>query len=363
MKKVFAVLLVAVMCFGLFACGGKQETPAPQQTTQQPAATAPATTPAKTDTAQTPSGPEYDEVTFQLSHVNVVDHGCHLAYLRWSELLQEKSGGKVKIDVYPAGQLYNQEDGNDACTLGDLDMTQADISGLTAKVPSANVLCLPMFYTSYDSAAKVFFGPVGEAVNKDIEKAYNYHVMGWIWNGFRVMCTNDPIDELADCKGYKLRVPPIDLYMNTFVPMGFSPVQTPWGEAYTAMQSGLADGVETTVEAVYTQGFGTLGGNVTTTNHILSVIGPVVNLDKWNSLSPDTQQLLTETWATAQKECNDAHISKEEGYLQAMKEEGVDVRAWKDPQELIDLFAPQWEETAKKGGFEDLFKEAYDTIK
>ena len=359
MKKVIAIMLAVVMCLALAACG-KKEAPAPAATTPAaPASTTPAAPAATTPAAPTANAPEYPEMNLQISHINAVDHACNVAYNEWAELLKERTDGKITLDVYPASQLYGAEDGYDACQLGDLDMTQADISGLTAKVPRAGVLCLPMLYNSYEKAAKVFYGPVGEAVNGDIEQAYNFHPMGWIWNGYRFMCTNDPIDELADCKGYKLRVPGIDLYLNTFVPMGFTPVQTAWGEAYTAMQSGLCDGVETTAEAIATQGFGALGGNVTTTRHILSVIGPVINCDLWASFDDDTKALFNETWAICQAKCNETVISNETKYLDQMKSEGVNVIDWKDPQELIDLFKPQWTDNAKAGGYEDLFEEAF----
>ena len=357
MKKVIAIMLAVVMCLALAACG-KKEAPAPAATTPAPAASTPAAPAATTPAAPTASGPDYPEMNLQISHINAVDHACNIAYNEWAELLKERTDGKITLDVYPASQLYGAEDGYDACQLGDLDMTQVDVSGLTAKVPRAGVLCVPMLYNNFDKAEKVIFGEVGDAVNADIEKAYNFHPMGYIWNGFRYMCTNDPIDELADCKGYKLRVPGIDLYLNIFVPMGFSPVQTAWGEAYTAMQSGLCDGVETTIEAIATQGFGALGGNVTTTRHILSVIGPVINCDLWDSMDDDTKALMNETWAICQAKCNETVIANETKYLDQMKAEGVNVIDWKNPQELIDLFKPQWTENAKAGGYEDLLEKA-----
>lgn len=358
MKKFIALLLVAVMCLGMVACG-KQEAAAP-------AATAPATTaaPAATTTAPAaPAGPEYDEVTLQIAHVNAVDNACHLAYEKLAEYCKEKSEGKVQIDIYPAGQLYNQDDSYDACMLGDLDMCQADLSGMTAKAPKAGVLSLAMLMPSYEKAAKVFYGEIGDKVNAEIESAYGYHVMGWMWNGFRVMVTNDPIDELADCKGYKLRVPAIDLYLNVFVPMGFTPITTTWGECYSSCQSGLCDGCETTVQAVYQQGFAELCGNVTKTNHILSVIGPCMNIDKWNSLSADTQQLITDGWAEAQQWANDQVTGQEDGFYENMIAEGTNVMDWKNPQELVDLFTPMWAENAKNGGFEDLLAEAQAALK
>ncbi len=364
MKKVIAIMLAVVMCLGLAACG-KKEAPAPAATTPAPAASTPApaaSTPAPAASTPAASGPVYEETVLQLAHVNAVDNACALSYDMWNDLLKTKSDGKVSLDIYPAGQLYGQQDADDACTLGELDITQADISVLTSKVPRAGVLCLAMFYTSYEKAAKVFYGPVGDKVNEAIADTCNYHIMGWMWNGFRNIASRDPLDELADCKGYKLRSPATDLYLNTFIPMGFSPVQTAWGEAYTAMQSGLVDAVESGIAALYQTGFCTLGGHVTKTNHILSVIGPCMNKDTWDGLSPDVQNLLAETWAEAQAWENEKVAGDEQVYFDKCVEEGIEVLEWKNPQELLDLFTPQWSETAEKGGFSDLFEEALKTI-
>lgn len=79
------------------------------------------------------------------------------------------------------------------------------------------------------------------------------------------------------------------------------------------MQSGLVDGVESGLEAFYTQGFYELGKYVCLSRHMISVIGPVMNADKWNSLDEATQELFTSTWKQCQEELNETVIANESG--------------------------------------------------
>ncbi|MEI3086343.1 MAG: TRAP transporter substrate-binding protein [Oscillospiraceae bacterium] len=285
MKKLIALVLALVMCFALCACG---QSAAPAAT-EAPAAE-PAAEPAA-DAAADTAAVEYPEMTLKLSHHNAVDQPIHEALTKWATMINEQSGGKITIDIYPAASLYNQTDAQDAVQMGTLDMCLADCSQLSSAVPAFALTAMPFLYDSYETAGKVIFGEVGAQLDQQLEDTLNMHAFGWTWNNFRNMITKTPITSLDDCKGYKLRSPGTDLYLNTFNTLGMSPTVVPWNEAYTAMQSGLVDGVESGLEAFYTQGFYELGKYVCLSCHMISVIGPVMNADKWNSLDEATQEL------------------------------------------------------------------------
>ena len=182
--------------------------------------------------------------------------------------------------------------------------------------------------------------------------------LGWTWNGFRNMCTKTPIRSVADCKNYKLRSPGAQIYLDTFETLGMSPTVVPWSEAYTAMQSGMVDGIESGLEAFYTQGFYTLGNNICLSHHMISIIGPIINADKWNSLSPDTQKLMKDCWAECQKELNQKVMDGEDSYEQKLKDAGCTITEFENRQELIDLFTPYWTKSAEDGGYTDLLNDA-----
>ena len=348
MKKILALALALCMVFALCACG---QSAAPAAT-EAPAAE-PAAEPA-TDAAADTAAVEYPEMTLKLSHHNAVDQPIHEALTKWATMINEQSGGKITIDIYPAASLYNQTDAQDAVQMGTLDMCLADCSQLSSAVPAFALTAMPFLYDSYETAGKVIFGEVGAQLDQQLEDTLNMHAFGWTWNNFRNMITKTPITSLDDCKGYKLRSPGTDLYLNTFNTLGMSPTVVPWNEAYTAMQSGLVDGVESGLEAFYTQGFYELGKYVCLSRHMISVIGPVMNADKWNSLDEATQELFTSTWKQCQEELNETVIANESGYQTKLEEAGCTITQFDDQQALIDLFTPFWSESAEAGGYTDL---------
>ena len=126
------------------------------------------------------------------------------------------------------------------------------------------------------------------------------------------------------------------------------------------MQSGIVDGVESGLEAFYTQGFYTLGENICLSRHMISIIGPTINVDKWNSLNEATQKLMRDTWAKCQEELNETVMGNEDGYQQKLTDEGCNITEFEDRQELIDLFTPYWSSSAESNGYSELLEQAMD---
>lgn len=237
-----------------------------------------------------------------------------------------------------------------------------DTSLLSTDEPEYALFSLPFLIEDYDAAGKLVYGDIGKEIDQRMKDNLGVVALGWTWNGFRNMCTVDPITSVADCKNYKLRSPGADVYLNTFKTLGMAPEVITWSECYTAMESGVVDGVESGLEAFYTQGFYNLGNNICLSRHMVSIIGPTINIEKWNSLNEATQQLMLDTWAVCQEELNATVIGNEDGYLQQLKDAGCNITEFENRQEIIDLFTPYWSETAEAGGYADVFEQAMAVI-
>ena len=351
MKKLYALILALTLCLSLTACGGGQTG---------------GDSGGSTDDGDSPGDAgdrvEYTEITLQLAHYNAVDQPIHLALEKWAEMLSEQSGGAVTLDVYPAASLYNQTDGQDAVIMGTLDMYMADTSMMSNDEPEYALFSLPFLIDSYETADKLVYGEIGQAIDQRMIDNLGVVPLGWTWNGFRNMCTTKPITSVADCKNFKLRSPGSDIYLDTFNTLGMSPNVITWSEAYTAMQSGIVDGVESGLEAFYTQGFYTLGENICLSRHMISIIGPTINVDKWNSLNEATQKLMRDTWAKCQEELNETVMGNEDGYQQKLTDEGCNITEFEDRQELIDLFTPYWSSSAESNGYSELLEQAMEIV-
>lgn len=338
MKRIIAMLLAIVLAVALSPCGKTAALAASSESTEEVP---------RTD-------PMFDEVTLKFSHINAVDQAIGVACDKFAKLVNERSGGKVTIEVYPAGSLYNQEDAYDAIELGYLDMAVADVSGISDRVPAFGIYVLPFLFDSYDTMEKVVDGDIGAALDKQLEEQMGAVALGWCWNGSRNFLSKEPIASIPDCENILLRSGAVDIFLDTFETLKFKTVIIPWGDCFTGFQSGVCDAVETTIEALYTQGFYTIGNKLCLSRHIFSTIGPIVSHNTWNKLNDDTQQLLHDCWAECREVMNETVINAEDGYIEKLKEAGCEVTKFDDPQALIELFTPMWYKYAEKGEYTDI---------
>lgn len=339
MKKIIAMLLAVVMILALCACGQ----------TAAPAAEAPAAAP-----ADAPAEAGIEPVTLKFGHANAVDTPVDVYCKMFAEKVAEYSDGAITIEVYPAGQLGSLQELQDAVEFGNLDMCCGDSSMLSSVLPELAILNLPMLVTSYDQAEKVYSS---DEVNELVEKLASEHSMRqlcWWWNGFRHLCTKTPITSPADCKGIKLRSPEADIYVRTFSLLGFNPTPIPWGDTFQGIQTGIADGSDTTLEGIYNADLYTLCPYICLSSHIFSVVGVTINEDVWKSLSPEAQEIMMKAADEVTTLERQAAIDGEAVYKEKMEQAGCTFTEFSDKQEIIDLFTDYWKETSDACDANDL---------
>ena len=339
MKKLLALVLTLAMAMILAACGGsKTETSTPDGSAQ--------------------NGDSGEEFTIDLKfgHGNTTEEPIHTYSQAWADAVKEATNGRINITIYPAGQLGTLAEMQEAVEYGTLDMTLGDTSLLSNLVPAMGVANLPMLLDSYEMAEKYYDGEVSQALNEELATSHNIRPLGWYWNGFRQIGTRVPITCVADCKDIKLRSPEADIYMDTFNLLGMKPTPLPWGETYSAYESGIVDGMETTTIAMATQGFHKVGGNVCRSNHMISVVGPVINEQVWQSIPAEDQQLMLDLLAEQVAAEREVTITDEDGYFEQMAADGANITKFEDPQELVDLFTPYWTEYAEQAGASDVLE-------
>ncbi|WP_066456254.1 TRAP transporter substrate-binding protein [Anaerotruncus rubiinfantis] len=354
-KRALGILLAVCMTVGtlLGGCGSKE---------------APAAQPSQAASAESGSAPaapeeEFTQIEMRLSHHNAQNQPIHEAFEKWVSLVSEKTGGAVKISVFPAASLYNQEDALDAVKAGALEMALGDTSVISNIQPEYALFSYPFLLDSYEAAEKVILGDIGRSVDEKFVADNGIRPLGWTWNGYRNICSNKPLTSMADCKGMKLRSPGADVYLNTFKTLGMAPQVISWSEAYSAMQTGIVDGVESSLEAFYTQGFYKLGDNICLSHHMLSTIGPIINEDVWQSLNENTQKVLLDAWAQCQADLNKTSIENDNKYLEALKEEGCNITEFSDKDQIFNTFSEMWDTSATEIGAKDILDQIKETVK
>ena len=340
MKKTIAMLLTLCMLLALTACGGqKEEAPAAPSA---PSTSAPAAPAAK------------ESVTLKMGHQMAVDHSVDKALHKWADAVNAATDGRVTIDIYAANQLGSIQEMQEACRLGTLDICLGDPSMLSNLQPEYGLLALPFIFENYDAAEAIYDGEVGAALGERLEANNNMVPLGFFWNGMRCFVTTKPLTSLADCSGIKLRSPEAQIYMDTFSLLGMAPTPIAWADVFTSMQTGVVEGTDTTPESVLAQEFYTIAANVCESNHMLSTIGPCVNVKVWDKLGAEDQQVLIDCLTPVIAEQREAAITADQGFYAELAEKGANITHFSDIEAIKEVFTPYWTEYAETNNCTDI---------
>jgi len=338
MKKFLSLILALVMACSLIACGGsKEEAPAAKEETKTEAPAAKEEAPA-----------ELPSYTLKFGHGNAPEHAVSIAAQAWADAVAEKTDGRITIEVYPAGQLGSLEGMLEMVSLGTLDICLGDLSGMLDYLPKTALLAQPFMIANYDHAAAIVDGEIGEALFDELAETTNLRMLGVMWNGFRNLATKVPVETVADCAGIDIRSPNLDTYLNLLSTLGMNPIPISWGEAYTAISTGVADAIEDSPEALYTDEFYTFLPYMSKSNHICSLVGPTIREDLWTEMSAEDQAILMECLDEAIAKQRAATIENEDKFYGLLEEGGVTVTEFKDREKVIELFTPMWKEFAEE---------------
>lgn len=182
--------------------------------------------------------------------------------------VEELSGGELKIQIFPAGQLGNEKQQISALQGGLQEMLITSTTNLSNMQPAFSLLDLPFAFSTYAQADAVTMGAVGEKMMEGLE-ANGLNGLALWENGFRAL-TNSvrPVEKLADMEGLKIRVIGAPVFIDTFTALGTNPVPMPFPELYSAMETGTVDGQDNPAVAVAALKFYEVQKYYTPLNHI-----------------------------------------------------------------------------------------------
>ena len=196
-------------------------------------------------------GSENTITTLRLGHGLDVSHSVHKAMLKMGEDLSKRSGGKLKLEIYPSQQLGTERECLELLQIGSLDMTKVSVGVLENFAPKMKVLGLPFLFRDREHSFNVLDGPIGKSLLNEGEK-YWLKGLGYYDAGSRSFYTmNKPINTPEDLQGQKIRVMESVTAVRMVQELGGSPTPISWGELYTSLQQGVVDGAENNPPSFY----------------------------------------------------------------------------------------------------------------
>jgi TRAP-type transport system periplasmic protein len=232
---------------------------------------------------------------FKLGNATQPDHAYNIGARKYAELVAQRTGNKVKIDIFPATQLGSERDLVEGLQLGTVDFVVTSTGPLGGFVPKMFVVDLPFLFRDKEHAYKVLDGPIGRGL-LDAFSAKGIRGLAFWENGFRQITNNArPIEKPADLKGIKIRTMENKIHLATFRAFGASPTPMAWGEVYTALQQKTIDAQENPIAIIYTGKVYEVQKYLTLTGHFYSHSPILMSEKSFQSLPKDIQKIMLDT--------------------------------------------------------------------
>ncbi|HYR69866.1 MAG TPA: TRAP transporter substrate-binding protein [Candidatus Acidoferrum sp.] len=294
-------------------------------------------------------------VTLKLATIVGNDNPFTTSAYKFKEIAEAKSGGRIKVEVYPAGQLTKNEIVQiEGMQLGTVDVAAVSLPSAGGKFdPKMLASDVPFLYQNREHAWRVMDGPVGQELMNRFEplgaKPFCYGG-GW---GFRGVLSNKrPVFVPDDLKGQTIRVPPIPTLVEVFKQFGANPVPMIWGEVYMAVRQGTVDGLELPVTTAVSDKFHEITKYYSKTLHSYPAAVWMMAKPKYDGLPADLKKVVDETMAASCAQHRQDEVKAEVEGLALMKAKGMQVNDVKDIRLFQERAQPVWKFLEQKAGKE-----------
>ena len=261
-------------------------------------------------------------IVLKFSHVVAVDTPKGKGAERFKQLAEERTKGRVKVEVYPNSSLFKDGEEMEALQLGSVQMLAPSLAKFgPLGVREFEVFDLPFMFDNYADLHKVTDGPVGASLMKKLEPKGIIGLAYWD-NGLKVMSANKPLRMPEDMKGLKMRIQSSKVLSDQMKAVGALPQVMAFSEVYQAMQTGVVDGSENTPSNMLTQKHHEVQKYVALTNHGYIGYAVIVNKKFWDGLPADVRAALESAMKDATAYANDIAKKENEAALEGIRKSG-----------------------------------------
>lgn len=267
----------------------------------------------------------YPEMTLKLAHITATDHMWHQASEKFKEELESISGGKMKVEIFPASQLGSEADMVQQVEAGSVDMAMITAAYLTSRTPEMAGWFAPYLFETLEEANAAAASETGQEILRKVEGT-GLKGLTYLFAGQRTMVTKDKkIESTNDLKGLKLRVTPSPVLQSFYKNAGAAPESLSLTEVYSALQTGVIDGMDMDLDATITNKYSEIAKYVAVTNHMVWPSTILTNEKKFSSLSQEAQNAITQAWKIASDFAVKTRSGQEEEFRKELESQGMEV--------------------------------------
>lgn len=270
----------------------------------------------------------------------------------FQEQVAERTGGEVKVQIFPQGQLGNDQQMIDGARSGIIDLVMVGLNNYAGLMPEVAAFELPFMFTDRGTAYRVLDGEVGRGVLDKME-GIGLKGLGFPENGFRNMTNNrGPIVAPADVEGLQMRVNNSKALNDMFAALGANPQQLPVAELYTALETGVVDSQDHPIGVTLSFKFYEVQDYLSLTQHAYSPLALAMNLGAFSELTPEQQQVVVEVAGEAVAMQRELSIAKEDEMIAELEAAGMEVNRDVNTAAFQEAVKPAWDGFVAENGDE-----------
>ncbi|MCT7376654.1 TRAP transporter substrate-binding protein DctP [Chelativorans salis] len=241
------------------------------------------------------AGPALAQLTIKYGHYQPgrMDQPKHAAAMAFKSYVEGATGGEINVEIYPAGQLGNEQTTMEGLQLGTIEMAVVHDGGIAGTYTPIEVFSLPFAFDNQAVAWNVFDGPFGQKFAEDMLAETQIRLFGFADNGVRHFTNSKhPVKTPEDLQGLKIRVQPSQVYVSLVESLGGDATAIAWGELPTALAQGTVDGQENGVTNILAASLYENQKHVTLDGHVFSLHAYMMSDAFWQQLTPEQQKII-----------------------------------------------------------------------
>jgi C4-dicarboxylate-binding protein DctP len=263
------------------------------------------------------------EITLRFSHVVAEETPKGLAANRFKVLLEQRSGGRIGVQVFPDAQLYGDHDEMQALQLGAVDLVAPSLSKFgRIGLPEFELFDLPFLFDDLSAVRRITLGPLGQKLLQGLQRQ-GLVGLGFFDNGFKHMSANRPLREPKDFVNLRMRVQASRVIAAQMRALGARPVTLAFSETRRALATGVVDGTENPVSNFWTQAMHEVQSDLSLTEHGYLGYAVVTNQRFWQSLGKPDRELINHTMQEALAFANQIADAQNDKALAALRSAGT----------------------------------------
>ncbi|MBQ4377967.1 MAG: TRAP transporter substrate-binding protein [Treponema sp.] len=302
------------------------------------------------------SKPATEKMVLRYAENQPQDYPTTQAAYKFAELVEQKTNGRIHIDVYYGAQLGDEKAVIEQLQFGAIDFTRVSISPLSEFDKSLNVLQLPYLYKDASQMWRVLEGDIGENFLKGVEKA-GLIGLSWFDAGARNFYNSKkPVTKLEDLKGLKIRVQESQLMMGMVAALGASATPMAYGEVYSGLQTGVIDGAENNWPSYDSVSHYEVAKYYVLDEHTRVPEMQMVSKITWEKFSPEDQKIIKECALESAKLERELWAAKESASEAKVKAAGSVITELEpgEKEKFQAAMAPLYSQFG--AGYEDIIK-------